>query len=227
MREMSKVMEAIARQDLDTRLGTMRRPVPADSTAGVSLSGLTGSEPSRKTAQVLIGSQANLAAQQTIKVRSHIETQTDSSCSELLTHPIEVVSLTPANSESGSVGYYEAGSSDTVEKFRHDSLKTMSMVFHVMRSDDSSRQDIVSMSDIFDYSINSPSWVKFVELLSVENGLGPSFKDGSEFLLVNDLIRVANKRQFLACVQYLFNSGVLNAEVYVCRIGEMTALGVN
>ena len=42
--ELSKVMEATARQDLEGRLGCLQRHVPADSTAGVSLSGLT--EPS-------------------------------------------------------------------------------------------------------------------------------------------------------------------------------------
>lgn len=41
--EMSKKMEAIARQDLVRRLGSKRYPIPADSTAGVSITGLTES----------------------------------------------------------------------------------------------------------------------------------------------------------------------------------------
>lgn len=41
--ELSKVMEATARQDLEGHIGCLRRHVPADSTAGVSLSGLTES----------------------------------------------------------------------------------------------------------------------------------------------------------------------------------------
>ena len=39
--ELSKIMEAAAKQDLKGRLGSPRKQAPADSSAGVSLSGLT------------------------------------------------------------------------------------------------------------------------------------------------------------------------------------------
>jgi hypothetical protein len=38
---LKRIMEGAAQKDLEQRLGTARRPVPADSSAGVSLMGLT------------------------------------------------------------------------------------------------------------------------------------------------------------------------------------------
>ena len=96
--ELNKFMEAAAEHDLDNILGSERRPVFADSTAGVSLSGLTetaGIEP-----QALLNSQLDSVIGSDIKRddsaalgRSMIgegETPSESSC-----HPIDVVDLTP------------------------------------------------------------------------------------------------------------------------------------
>jgi hypothetical protein len=43
---------------------------------------------------------------------------------------------------------------------------------------------------------------------------GVGFEIG-DHLMVNNRIRVANERQFLACLQYLRNETVLNSAVYV------------
>jgi len=49
-------MEGAARQDLETRLGNPKKPVPADLTAGVTLSGLTNSHLARTAGLDPIGS---------------------------------------------------------------------------------------------------------------------------------------------------------------------------
>ena len=64
--ELSKVMEATPKQDLDGRLGTTRRPIPADSTAGVSLSGLTDSGLRGIASQVLAGGRVDFVANEDV-----------------------------------------------------------------------------------------------------------------------------------------------------------------
>jgi len=86
------------------------------------------------------------------------------------------------------------------------------MVFHVIRSSETQRQDIIAIRDILDHHSREPSWVRLVDLLMDDSGVG--FEDG-DFLMVNDRIRIGNERQLLACLQYLRNWKVLNSEVYV------------
>ncbi len=57
-------MEATARQDLEGRLGSPRETVPADSTAGVSLSGLTESGVAAMLIKASTGPQCKIAADQ-------------------------------------------------------------------------------------------------------------------------------------------------------------------
>jgi hypothetical protein len=86
------------------------------------------------------------------------------------------------------------------------------------------KQDIIRVSDILDRSTDCPSWAKLVEFLKVDDGFGLAFKEGHEHLVFNNRIRVANERQLLACVQYLYNLQVLNAEALVCTAGEDASL---
>jgi len=60
--------------------------------------------------------------------------------------------------------------------------------------------------------------VKLLEILKDDNEFGVSFEEGQQFLIVNDRIRVTNERQFLACLQYLLNSNVLNSEALMYNI---------
>jgi len=94
-----------------------------------------------------------------------------------------------------------------------NTLPITAMVFHFMRADNATRQDIVSIGDILGPSTNCPSWAKLVKILEIDDGLGLGFKEGREFFMVNNRIRVTNGRQFLACLQYLRNLKVLNSEV--------------
>ncbi|XTI90352.1 hypothetical protein V2W45_1245369 [Cenococcum geophilum] len=191
--KLSKKMEATAKQDLESRLGSSRRPVPAESTAGVSLSGLTSSSLAREETQHPVKSWNDSVESQ--NATENVESE-KSLCQT------EVVNLTPYEEEE-----LYLDSSNT--------LPITAMVFHFMRADDATKQDIVSMGDILGPSTNCPSWAKLVKILEIDDGLGLGFKEGREFFMVNNRIRVTNGRQFLACLQYLRNSKVLNSEVFV------------
>jgi hypothetical protein len=137
-------------------------------------------------------------------------------------HPIEVVSLAPTNLEiDQSISGQKMFSEPTDIFSEHGYSDPISaIVFHFMRFGDASQQDIICVNDILDHSTNCPSWAKLVELLKVDDGFGLAFKEGREFLMVDNRIRVGNERQLLACLQYLRNSNVLNAEVLVWTVDE-------
>jgi len=214
--ELSKVMEATAKQDLEDRLDLRRRLVPADSTAGVSLSGLTNSAQDTTQSHNPGASQDGSAFNE--------EQQTE--ISPVLHHPIEVVSLTAprygVESNSLSESWAHSPSEDSP---RDDWLKSISaLVLHVMRVGNASQQDIISIGDILDPSTSLPSWERLLQFLEVDEGFGIAFNRTSEFLMFNRRIRVVNERQLLACLQYLHNSGTLNSEVLVCgaqQIGDL------
>lgn len=212
--KLCEVMEATAKQELGGRLGTTRRPLPPDSTAGVSLSGLTDSNFTGRVTQPLV--------ERRVEFVSHKDSTMDAepqSSSRL----IEVVSLTPTNVEIDSAASSsEREFPESTDQFSETgSLSSISaMVFHFMRPSDASKQDIIRVSDILDHSTDSPSWAKLVELLRVDDGFGLAFKEGLEFLVFNNQIRVTNERQLLAFVQYQYNSHILNSEALVCTASE-------
>lgn len=216
--ELSKVMEATAKRELEVRLGSLRRHVPADSTAGVSLSGLTESRPTGVGAQVPIGSRSEFVVNQNATVGRRITMEEDTAESETSFHPIEVVNFTPSNEEIGPATFNRTLMAIPTEQDleNSDSTPISTMVFHFVRAEDANRQDIVSMSDILESSTNHPSWAKLVEVLKADDDFGLAFKEGREFLMINNRIRVSNERQFLACLQYLRNWKVLNSEAFVC-----------
>ena len=212
IRDMSETMEAIARRDFDIRLG-IKRPSVADSTAGVSLGGLTDSPPLGVPIRERMEREFIPAMQQD-RATSGVETAPSEGLSEKPSHPIEDVEITPDTSECGSVRSKNPRRQDGGDECGHNPLETM--VFHFVRSDDPRKQDVVCMKDIYDPVTKTLSWTKLVELLSIAEGFGLAFKEGSEYLIVHDLILVANERQFLASLQYLLNTGILNAKVYAC-----------
>jgi len=137
--------------------------------------------------------------------------------SESSFHPIDVVNLTPPNMviERVTMDREEAAIATGQIIENSNSISVLAMVFHFMRADDVNKQNIVSIRDIYDPSIDFPSWVKLLEILKDDDECGISFQQGQQFLIVNDRIRVTNERQFLACLQYLLNSNVLNSEALV------------
>jgi hypothetical protein len=191
--DLSKVMESVAKQELQNRLG-LRRPVPPDSTAGVSVSGLMV---------------FNKRSQDRSALPETVTTSTKSIVREIVCttpspHPIPVVDASSPDEEFSRVPH----NSSPVD----DSFSSAEMVFHVMRMNEVQMQDIIAIGDIIDHHSGEPSWAKLVDLLGDESGV--SLRDG-DFLMVNNRIRVGNERQLLACLQYLRNETVLNSEVYV------------
>lgn len=221
--ELSKLMEAAAKHDMEKRLGE-RRPVPADSTAGVSLSGLT--DVARTRSQFPLQSQTDFHISSDIivegsgAIEGNIRGEEETIKSPSSFQPIDVVELTPPNVGIEPVTLDTGDVAIVTEQLVNNSNSTsvLAMVFHFMRADDFDKQDIVSMRDIFDLSINRPSWVKLLEILKVDDDFGIAFQEGQQVLIVNDRIRVSNERQFLACLQHLLNSNVLNSEALVCNI---------
>jgi hypothetical protein len=218
--ELSKLMEAAAKHDLENRLGGGRRPVPADSTAGVSLSGLT--ESARMGSQALLQSQADFLMGSDVTMEGSVAVERSitgegETLSESSFHPIDVVNLTPPNMviERVTMDREEAAIATGQIIENSNSISVLAMVFHVMRADDVNKQNIVSIRDIYDPSIDFPSWVKLLEILKDDDECGIFFQQGQQFLIVNDRIRMTNERQFLACLQYLLNSNVLNFEALV------------
>ncbi|KAH0536098.1 hypothetical protein FGG08_007003 [Glutinoglossum americanum] len=216
--ELSKVMEAAARRDLDSRLPTLRTRIPADSTAGVSLSGLTEPSLGGVGIRAHLGSRGDPAVGQNRTSEEPVEME-DETAGEESPFPIGVVNLAPPIDEPWPPDFSRTSTTILTEQYPESGSSTSisTMVFHFIRADDHARQDIVSMSDIFDPSTNYPSWAKLVEFLRVDDSFGLAFKEGREFLMVNNRIRVINERQFLACLQHLRNSKILNSEVLVCR----------
>lgn len=191
---LSKSMEAVAKQELQNRLG-LRRPVPPESTAGVSVSGLMDLYSTRKTQ-----GPSSIRETATMPRKSMVrEPYTTSSL-----RPIPVADASSPDDELAWVPYNTFPMSDSFSIFE--------MVFHVMRSGETQRQDIIALRDIMDQHSGEPSWVRLIDLL--KDGSGVGFEDG-DFLMVDDRIRVGNERQLLACLQYLRNGMVLNSEVYV------------
>ncbi|KAI9773664.1 MAG: hypothetical protein M1840_006938 [Geoglossum simile] len=219
--ELSKVMELAARRDLDYRLGAPRKGGVADSTAGVSLSGLT------EVSTMGMGVQAHLFSQEeAIVLRGSADegpvAMEDEVAEEESPSTIGFMNPTPPIDEPRPIGFNQTPASTPTEQFPESSSPTTisAMVFHFVRAGDLTRQDIVGMSDILDPVTNFPSWANLVEVLKVDNDYGLAFREHHEYLMVNDRIRVRNERQFRACLQYLRNSNILNSEALVCGFDE-------
>ena len=122
-------------------------------------------------------------------------------------HPIEVVDLTPFNEEIGPATFNRPLIAILTEQDLENSNLTpiSTMVFHFVRAGDANSQDIVSINNILNSSTNYPLWAKLVEVLKADDDFGLAFREGREFLMINNRIRVSNERQFLACLQYLRN----------------------
>ncbi|KAF1974407.1 hypothetical protein BU23DRAFT_579833 [Bimuria novae-zelandiae CBS 107.79] len=153
--ELSKIMEGSAKQDLETRLGGLKRPVPADSTAGVSLSGLSNSNLARKTGQ----DHSVETSKDTPRAIVPTEESVDS---KQVFSPIEVISLSSIEESC-----FDRGEAPPIT----------AIVFHFTRADSTTRQDIVSMGDILDPHTNYPSWKKLVRILEANDGASLGFKE--------------------------------------------------
>lgn len=197
--ELTKIMEATAKEDLKSRLGSPRRPIPADSTAGVSLSGLTSSDLAGAISQVPAGSCRKSTGSRNSTEAAVDEVDEENANLEPVLFPIEVVSPTEES------WFYN-----------NETPPITAMVFHFTRADDATRQDIVSIGDILEPFTDYPSWPKLVKILEVDDGVGVGFKEGRDFLMIDARIRVMNERQFFACLQYLHNLKIFSLDAFVC-----------
>jgi hypothetical protein len=203
-------MESTAKQDLVERLGGPRRPVPPDSTAGVSLSGLVTPNVTRAATPI------SILRSQYPKYDQNKKQVTDIA----LDKEIAQLSMPHGIVETPDVGssYEETGQvANIVEEQDSDVSisRVSSMVFHFTRADYPTKQDIVCMETIICPLTNRPSWEKLVGILEQEGDFELGFKEGQDFIMINDKIRVTNERQFLASLQYLHNLKIWNSEVLV------------
>ena len=212
--EMSKKMEAIAKQDLVQGLGLRRFPIPADSTAGVSLTGLTDA-----TSLGFI----DLEDHDESYVDLGIDTVTGQHDftfnatvpeSDIVSHSVDLTAQIP---DPQQVNRGDMSLLRTGQQFaRQDSqMSISSMVFHFKRYGDKMWHEIVMIGSVLDPVTHSPSWSKLVELLNQDGDGGVVFQH-SNVLIINECVWVRNERQFIACLQYLLNSGILNSEVLIC-----------
>lgn len=204
--DMSKKMEAIAREELAGRLGS-RRIVPADSTAGVSLSGLT------EWSKIEV---ADFAKRD--RINANFTSHGEVADSDILPGPVALERL-HAESRPGSVSEMTLSTPTGQSLMEGSDRSVSSIVFHFKYQGDETRQDIIMVDSILDPYTHHPSWSRLVELLNSDDSLGLVLQN-SHVLFVNNNIRVRNERQFIACLQYLLNQGVWNSEVMIYDSGS-------
>lgn len=192
-KEVSQAMETVAKEELLNRLG-VRRPVNMDSTAGVSLFGLEFSQPTNTRTQ---DGAATTRETSTARVTGTFPVPCITSSSQAVSE----AGITPPDEDNAGPSHKMPTTTDPI----------FEMVFHVKRAGDDGRQDIISLQDLL-VSGSENAWLRLLKMLRDESGVG--FTDGDS-LLVDGRIRVANARQFKACLQYLQNAAAMNVEIYV------------
>jgi hypothetical protein len=155
--EMSKKMEVIARQDLVRRLGSKRYPVPADSTAGVSITGLTDSRSLEVT---------DFEEHNNSYVELEVNTdpgQPDSTSYARIAKPHVLspsVNLTRHIIASQRDSLSEIDLSGRQLSWRDSQLSISSMVFHFKDPSDWRRQNIIMIGSVLDPHTHTPLWSK-------------------------------------------------------------------
>ena len=201
---LSRTMETTAKQELESRLGQRRRVAPVELTSGPSVSALkipamaTMITPHPRQPD---HSSGNMAGGKELTAECRIGQPTSSS--------IEVVDHTQQHGDfTELVGMVN-------DAYIPDESGLAQIVFHFIRANDTTRQDIICMREVICPSTHSPLWVKLIEILKKDDGFGIAFECRHDFLMVNDKIRVGSERQFLACLQYLYNMNIWSSEVIV------------
>ena len=133
-------MEAVAKQDLESRISNTKRCIPPDSTAGVSLAGLTMPNSIRIGQQQSVGTGEANAGDQDDFERA-------------------VIGFWDEKRVPLSLGAATQSSSGQDSPMKNSEPSDFSsMMFHFTRAGDSIRQDIVCMSDILDSFDRYPCW---------------------------------------------------------------------
>ncbi|KFY98359.1 hypothetical protein V500_01724 [Pseudogymnoascus sp. VKM F-4518 (FW-2643)] len=196
-----QVMEHAARKELEQRLGATHRPVPADSSAGVSLSGLT--------------EHSGVAAPERSMTLKRKASATKCTLADKAGPYQSSVSFTQCSADAKSSQQSTAITKPSTLNGLSASGPFSNIVILFTRAGDATRQEIIRMSDIAGQSAEFPSWAKLVDILNAGGKFGLGFRDGLEYMVIDGLINMHNERQFLACLQYLRNINKLNAEAVV------------
>ncbi|KAI0134023.1 hypothetical protein BJ170DRAFT_690339 [Xylariales sp. AK1849] len=207
--DLSVAMETAAKHDIEQKLGMgARRPVPLDSTAGVSLP---------------------VALIQHEMHQPDIDLEHCDFVSMGDTFEQEDCAQHPANPNSAEHGSDEL-SMDDEEYFPSDDGRATDevaspvMTFHVKRTDDRRRQDIVTITELIDPLCERPTWELLCVILASDDRFGVGFDHAHEFLLINQRLRVGSDRQFTACLEFLRNAQSWNNEASVHTYEELDGM---
>ncbi|CEJ62640.1 hypothetical protein PMG11_11135 [Penicillium brasilianum] len=211
IRNLISTMEAAIKQDIDRRLQIPHKVVPPDSSAGVSLTGIT--EPN--SVPVMSGA---LVESRTCKRPILQEDCTSRNC--YVEQADESESLFSFSAASHSIRQPETSDLDDKNQTSSDCGivsktsplwdKLMSMVLHFKRADNSLNQEIVRVAEILDAADQQPSWEMLIDILNLRGFGRVNFDAEKELLVVENHITIRDRRQLLACLQYLYNSGKVN-----------------
>ncbi|KAK0377461.1 hypothetical protein CLIM01_05189 [Colletotrichum limetticola] len=200
-------MEATARRELQRRIGSARA-FQLDSTAGVSLTGLVDYRP-LSPAESVDTSDAPFPPDPLPE--PPLEPSEDDYSDDHTGVSLEIDKETPPTESEGKRPGETIISPSRASRGEHS---TAEFVFNIIRTGNPQRRELVVLEDILDTS-QKPSWRKLIEILSNDEHFGVGFVEREEFLMVNDNLWVRDERQFLACLQYLRNSGCRNVGVVV------------
>ncbi|KAL2068504.1 hypothetical protein VTL71DRAFT_14841 [Oculimacula yallundae] len=217
---MSVGMVAIARQDLTCRLGSKRFPAPADSTAGISFTGLIdmGNAMDTESGKHTVTGADYEPYVSITQPRIMLRTSTNHRPFQSLKTPANVQAQSPYSQLTGPSDSGLA-SKRSCSCVAHPQTPLVLLFEHPYNE---RKQDIIAISNIIDSNTGYPSWSILVDLLQSQESLGFVFKD-SDIMIVDRRLQVRNGRQFLACLQALRNDGILNAEVQICSDNACSA----
>ncbi|KAK1469740.1 hypothetical protein CMEL01_01507 [Colletotrichum melonis] len=200
-------MEATAKRELQRRIGSARA-FQLDSTAGVSLTGLVDYRP-LSPAESVDTSDAPFPPDPLPE--PPLEPSEDDYSDDHTGVSLEIDKETPPPESEEKRPGETIISPSRASRGEHS---TAEFVFNIIRTGNPQRRELVVLEDILDTS-QKPSWRKLIEILSNDEHFGVGFVEREEFLMVNDNLWVRDERQFLACLQYLRNSGCRNVGVVV------------
>jgi hypothetical protein len=173
-------MEGAVQKDLQQRLGAARRPVLADLSAGISLTGLT-----EHSAENGLPSGVAGRCSKRLKRKASVTTMF---LGGARLYPSSVGKL-----ESRDVGTSQSTATNFEPSTSNAALLSApisEIVILFTRAGDPARQDIIQMGDILDQCTQLPSWAKLVDILKASGKFGLVFKEGSEYIIINGQINV-------------------------------------
>ena len=210
------IMEVCIKEELDRRPNFPHKLVPPDSSAGVSLSGITesGTVPvasgalleSRAGRRALLRHDASASIQGCHSEHTAEHTEVESLCISSRT-PYSIGQAETSNFEYEDLSFSRSGFASTAHTFTRD---FMGMVLHIERAEDFLKQETVRIAEILDASTQQPSWEVLMELLKSKGVYRIGFCVERDLLVIENKLSAGNQQQLSACIQYLCNAEKLN-----------------